>query len=243
MALLPDPQRCALEHLKIAEVQRPPVDPEFIVRHNFGSTVARESLNGHGYSVNLGRIGAVVLVNQDDPITRQRFTIAHEIAHLELLRSSPSKVTLKESERWCERFAAELLMPRPWIERDIRSVSEPRFVNAFFDLAKNYQVSLQAFAIRVCDVIPAAFATTRRETTGTWSTRWTCSSSAELQGEIDSYCEQVKHRFADKHAVPASTKTGRFTFIVRTISQRGKAIDLFVGVIVPAKLTGTTDQR
>jgi Zn-dependent peptidase ImmA (M78 family) len=67
----------------------------------------------------------VITVNSDEPKERQRFTICHEIAHIELgLPSSHESVPLwgyvkRDPNEWmCDLFAAELLMPyKLWLEK------------------------------------------------------------------------------------------------------------------------------
>lgn len=70
-------------------------------------------------SVNRGFLhdGKVIFINSDDPDTVQRFTEAHEIMEtlVTALRPNiPSDQRMKfnqDKESWCERGAAELLMP------------------------------------------------------------------------------------------------------------------------------------
>jgi hypothetical protein len=48
------------------------------------------------------------------PAGRRRFTLAHEIGHA-YLRSVGLRGAWLEEERWCNRFAAALLLPRSWL--------------------------------------------------------------------------------------------------------------------------------
>ena len=50
-----------------------------------------------------------IFVNEADPATRMRFTIAHEIGHLVFERD---KVVAPDVEEWCDEFANALLVPR-----------------------------------------------------------------------------------------------------------------------------------
>ena len=57
---------------------------------------------------------AIVGINYGRPITRQRFTAAHELCHhLKDRKNETSLINSKEAiEKYAECFAAELLMPR-----------------------------------------------------------------------------------------------------------------------------------
>ena len=109
---------------------------------------------------------AVIGVNTSHSPARQNFTIAHELGHLLLhdqeqlhvdhefrvrLRSDASSQGTDEAEQEANFFAASLLMPREFIERDL--VNE-EYVDLLDDdflrgLARKYGVSAQALAIRL----------------------------------------------------------------------------------------------
>lgn len=89
-----------------------------------------------------------IVVNENDPPVRQRFTIAHEIGHFILKHGAQfcclSKSTFtKTIENHANTFAAELLMPR-------NKVIE--LSNEFFDIkdmAEYFQVSQEAMYVRL----------------------------------------------------------------------------------------------
>jgi Zn-dependent peptidase ImmA (M78 family) len=109
---------------------------------------------------------AVIGVNTSHSPARQNFTIAHELGHLLLhdqeqlhvdhefrvrLRSDASSQGTDEAEQEANFFAASLLMPREFIERDL--VNE-EYVDLLDDdflrgLSRKYGVSTQALAIRL----------------------------------------------------------------------------------------------
>jgi len=111
---------------------------------------------------------AVIGVNALHHPNRQRFTIAHEIGHFVLhdfdevhvdksvvrLRSEASSTGTDREEVEANQFAAELLMPREFLESEL-----PRFaVNDLFDergmrlLARHFQVSVQAMSNRLTSI-------------------------------------------------------------------------------------------
>lgn len=114
----------------------------------------------------------IIGVNKNHPENRQRFTIGHELGHFLLHESGKFhvdyKFRLKISEDETQRevsteekeanlFAAELLMPAKFIKRDLDKINSPDLFEAldiFEDeklqnLAKHYQVSVQALTFRL----------------------------------------------------------------------------------------------
>lgn len=78
----------------------------------------------------------------EQPQTRRRFTIAHELGHAVLDRAGWSADA--DVERLCDMFAAELLLPRRQLaERLADGLSS----DVVIDLAHRYQMSLHATAI------------------------------------------------------------------------------------------------
>jgi Zn-dependent peptidase ImmA (M78 family) len=81
---------------------------------------------------------------------RRRFTIAHEIGHLIVERSSQNGVRQSgELERLCDVFATELLMPTSTFTEIVGPTFRLRDLPS---LAKNFQVSLTSAAIRLAEV-------------------------------------------------------------------------------------------
>jgi len=105
-----------------------------------------------------------IYINQDDPSTRKRFTIAHELGHYLLhLRDQesdkgfrdlrqPIQTALRNPdnispyEREANLFAAAILMPEP-------QVLEYEPVADVVSLAQIFSVSAQAMRIRLQDVV------------------------------------------------------------------------------------------
>lgn len=78
----------------------------------------KEAPDGFAGAVDYAR--KAIFVNASDPYARQRFTIAHEIAHAHLHEGS-SRIDYRndfwdEKEKEANQFAAELLMPKSYFE-------------------------------------------------------------------------------------------------------------------------------
>jgi IrrE N-terminal-like domain len=116
-----------------------------------------ESISGKIFRdpVNGGRSGFSIAVNSTHSSVRQRFTVAHEIAHFILHRPKLDSGDLvddamyrsglsNKDETAANRFAADILMPlhliRTLVEAGIR---DPR------NLAERFQVSVPAMKIRL----------------------------------------------------------------------------------------------
>lgn len=114
----------------------------------------------------------VIGVNKNHPLNRRRFTIAHELGHFLLhvggkfhvdykfrLKLSDEEVHTGTSieEKEANLFAAELLMPARFIKQDLAKIDALDFFEALdlfedeklLNLAKHYQVSVQALTFRL----------------------------------------------------------------------------------------------
>lgn len=92
----------------------------------------------------------VVVVNQNFPIERKRFTALHELGHLLL----PFDATLdaKQKEKLCHRFAGAMLMPR---ETFLKVLVPPRSSISLPELViikETYGISVQAIMARAKDL-------------------------------------------------------------------------------------------
>jgi Zn-dependent peptidase ImmA (M78 family) len=108
--------------------------------------------------------GAVIGVNSLHPEVRQRFTIAHELAHLLLhqpafqidehafvaFRGLDSSKATDPSEVEANQFAAALLMPERLLSKCILALGEhPDAERAISELSKRFEVSQEAMTIRL----------------------------------------------------------------------------------------------
>lgn len=119
----------------------------------------------------LGQGQPTIGVNSNHSETRRRFTIAHELGHFLLhrvdhqdahvdrgfqvkLRDDLSAQGTDVEEREANSFAAEILMPADFLERDLRREQVIDFLDDTFikDLAARYGVSTQAMTFRLANL-------------------------------------------------------------------------------------------
>lgn len=83
-------------------------------------------------------------------LTRKRFTIAHELGHAVFESTGPNcPRSGEELERLCDMLAVEMLMPRELFNK---SLGGDVRLDAIFGLARLFQVSLSAAAIRCTEL-------------------------------------------------------------------------------------------
>jgi Zn-dependent peptidase ImmA (M78 family)/DNA-binding XRE family transcriptional regulator len=156
------PSHAANELLEKAHVNEAPIDVldlcgrcgVLVLTRSF-----RETLSGLVFAY---EDGAVIGINTDQPPTRQRFTMAHELAHYLLRhheRSSDNEdrfhIDLAEgpppgfdwrAERAANAFAADLLMPRRLMAAAYEQTQNP------VALASRFKVSQVAMGIRLLEL-------------------------------------------------------------------------------------------
>ncbi len=162
-------REAAAELLRQTKVDRPPVPVERLAER-LGAEVRYEPLKGDLSGMLFREEGRTIIgVNALHPKSRQRFTIAHELGHLQLHegygihvdhrfpirrnRDERSSHGMDLNEIEANGFAAELLMPTEMLERDLHGMY-PDYEDDELTrrLADRYKVSLQAMAIRLGDL-------------------------------------------------------------------------------------------
>ena len=135
-----------------------PHAPEKIVEQ-YGIEVRRSRLNCDGWCLQL-EDRAIIRINNDVPMARQRFTLAHELGHLILgiptvVGESVFIVDKKRSvqEREVNKVAAKILLPASRIRDDIREV--PITAGVIEKLARRARVSDTAVALRLANEAPS----------------------------------------------------------------------------------------
>lgn len=109
---------------------------------------------------------ATIGVNDEHPLTRQRFTMAHELGHFALhagisahydrdyrvnYRSAESSQATNVEEIEANFFAASILMPKRFLDRD-EAVMALDNDDAVQQLAARYRVSRHAMSLRLVNL-------------------------------------------------------------------------------------------
>jgi Zn-dependent peptidase ImmA (M78 family) len=161
IAPLPDPQKVTERLLRRVEITEPPIQVSKIIAIWKNLQVVEEDLDGAGYLLPLGRLGAEILVNKKDSDERRLFTIAHELGHwvLGLICErktgefkQPVGVPKAILEKWCDEFATNLLMPAALVRSHLSRIDKPGLVDAIIRASDKFRVSREAFFIRAWEV-------------------------------------------------------------------------------------------
>jgi Zn-dependent peptidase ImmA (M78 family) len=159
---LPNPDLFAEKLLERLNVNKPPVPLSMLVSIWKDLSVVEEELDGAGYLLPLGRLGAEIIVNKNDADERKKFTVAHELGHwvlglaLQKKRGEfrqPHGVTRAALEKWCDTFAASILMPPSLVVAGLPPRDSPFLVDGILDASRKFGVSREAFYIRVWDLL------------------------------------------------------------------------------------------
>lgn len=165
------PEKIARSLLDELGIKKPPVPVEKIAEMK-GAILSFEPFEGqHDISGVLFRDekNIIIGINSAHHQNRQRFTIAHELGHLLLherkelfidkvlnFRDSKSSLASNNSEMAANTFAAELLMPKELIKKELIKVSQKKSLpdkeTLIKNLAKLFQVSPQAMEFRLINL-------------------------------------------------------------------------------------------
>ena len=141
---LPDPSALAVDVLRQSTHGGPPARLDRVVRLWPGLQVSEDAINNSGYLVDLGIRGGQIIIRSSDRVERRRYTLAHEIGHW-ILNLQAMSATGASVERWCDTFAANLLMPTSWVRGDLAKAERSSVLDLILQGPRRYEVSHQAF--------------------------------------------------------------------------------------------------
>lgn len=105
---------------------------------------------------------ALMGINSTESKTRMRFTIAHEIAHFIFDKKTTVSIDYRNNgnvldksleEKRADMFAANLLMPKKWLQLDVEKISQENFSkDQITELARKYGVSTEAMTYRLINL-------------------------------------------------------------------------------------------
>ena len=166
-----DLERRAADLLQRHGISTPPV-PVDRIASTLGVRIAYKPFEGDlsGMLYREPNGATVIVINSDNTARRQRFSIAHEIAHLCLhestlqvdrpitvrFRNERSGLAIDQEEIEANQFAAALLMNREWVLEDamqlFRQQPDLPDVDVVKKLATRYDVSSQAMEYRLANL-------------------------------------------------------------------------------------------
>ena len=157
-------ERSATKILDELGIEKAPVPVEEVAR-SLGADVVYRAFEGDvSGMVYRDRSEKLIGVNSSHAPNRQRFTVAHEVGHLVLHKGTPVFVDSFEGrinwrdgasakeESEANAFAAELLMPRAFVDREVEQAMDDQPLSPtrlIGDMAKTFKVSQQSMKYRL----------------------------------------------------------------------------------------------
>jgi hypothetical protein len=187
--------------------------------------------------------GTRILLNSEAPPPRQRFTLAHELGHLVLADPGQPLVarragTFTSEERFCDSFAAALLIPARWLERNYRT--RPASLAAAREIAGHCESSLAATVVRGNSLLQwnRSFLRWRCDAKGVWRLASWAGVAPGLRGSLVTTPEtqialnEIAPASDGLYALPLGLRgrTGHFSTEVWISPRRKAAVGLVAGL-------------
>ncbi len=172
---------------RFPEARRVPIDIERLALRLGVSSISFVDLIEDGRLETDGHTTRI-LIRESSNEARRRFSVAHELAHLLLTHPGQAAVerrlaTDNDVERFCDQFAAALLLPRDWVTA--RCGGRPETLASVRDLADASGTSLAASLVRLQQTVGwTSMLLQWRATAGTWRFRWGAGVPGVLHGRI-----------------------------------------------------------
>ena len=224
-------------------LSKPPIDP-FMCARSIGVQVRFDSIEADGaYIVDDAEKPAILLRKIGDSVAATRrinFTLAHELGH-HILREEITGVFgtwpfgnhNEDEERFCNSFAAELLMPTVAFRSEL--IDKEIVPSRLLSLATKYEVSLRACLVRVLGMsnrIVAALIwddSFDQPVLG-WATPKRFAT-AEFSGAVDSLISRALKNLGDVRSslsVNVDGENRRYRAISHAMPSKQRVLTLFV---------------
>lgn len=153
---------------------KPPIDIPSVIRSYAALEYAPIPFDVDGLCLDLKVPGRTrVIINSGRALSRQKFTAAHELAHIiipwhvgsiidtDVYNADPAieSILYVEQEAEANRFASEILLPTDWIETLFNKSGNP--VALMKELMDTTGVSPHAISIKLKDTLPSGLAFAR----------------------------------------------------------------------------------
>lgn len=207
--LLPDPETTAEELLVGIGNCDLPIDVNKVVSSFAGIQITEEQLDGEGLFVDLGFQRAQILLNKNSNFTRKKFTLAHEIGHFMVREEAATRKTGKSNkqrdqiiEKWCNRFAGSLLMPRKAMLLHFRRAKISGILDALDQGPSKFGVSASAFRSRLVEIAPMSIFCFTKNKTGF------SRNEIYLSDDIETFWKKEFNKILSQHVdyIPLVTK-------------------------------------
>jgi Zn-dependent peptidase ImmA (M78 family)/DNA-binding XRE family transcriptional regulator len=162
----------------------------------------------------------VIVVNQGHNGERQRFTLAHELAHLVLRFSGLSDA---EQEKAADRFAGAFLMARDMVVRLLGAHRTSISIGELAELKKIFKVSIASLAVRCAQLGILARAAYGRLWAQIRSLGWNGQASTEpnaLPAEVPQRMERLCLRAVAEEAISEPRAAELLNISVRELDRR-----------------------
>jgi len=162
----------------------------------------------------------VIVVNALHNGERQRFTLAHELAHLVLRLSDLSDA---EEEKAADRFAGAFLMSKPMMHRLLGEHRTSISLGELAELKKIFKVSITALVVRCSQLAIMPKAAVGRLWTQIKGMGWNAQGSSEplsFSAEVPQRMERMCLRAVAENAVSESRAAELLNISVRDLNRR-----------------------
>jgi hypothetical protein len=150
----PDVEVFAEQILDATGQHKPPMDIRAMLRNWTSLSVVETDLDGDGFFVDLGDLGGEILLKKDKEEIRKRFTLAHELGHFLLRHHIGTDPKNQQIEKWCNDFAASLLLPRSMVADHLKQEGRKGLTEQLCKGPRIFQVSEKTFYLRIVRLFP-----------------------------------------------------------------------------------------